>query len=86
MTRTVSAWITKSKDNIKYCRYQEVAQRSDKQNSATKETNDRGKTFHDWRESLFKNRQHSYKTKKQEVKQQEHKTVQNQKKHQGVKL
>jgi hypothetical protein len=37
-------------------------------------------------ESLSKNRQHSCKTKKQEVEQQEHKTVQSQKKHQGVKL
>jgi len=47
MTRTASAQITKPKDNIKYCRDQEVAQRFDKQNSATKETNNRGKTFHD---------------------------------------
>ncbi len=86
MTRTASARITKPKDNIKYCRDQEVAQRSDKQDSATKEMNNRGKTFCGWRESLFKNRQHSYKTKKQEVKQQEHKTVQNQKKHQEIKL
>ncbi len=86
MTRTVSAQITKSKDDIKYCRDQEVAQRSDKQNSATKETNNRGKTFCGWRESLSKNRQHSYKTKKQEVEQQKHKTVQNQKKHQEIKL
>ncbi len=86
MTRTMSTQITKSKDNIKYCRDQEVAQRSDKQNSITKETNNRGKTFCDWRESLSKNRQHSYKMKKQEVKQQEHKTVQSQKKHQEVKL
>ncbi len=86
MTRTASAQITKPKDNIKYCRDQEVAQRSDKQDSATKKTNDRGKTFCGWRESLSKNRQHSYKTKKQEVNQQEHKIVQNQKKHQEVKL
>ncbi len=46
MTRTTSAQITKSKDDIKYCKDQEVAQRSDKQNSVTKEMNDRGKTFH----------------------------------------
>jgi hypothetical protein len=32
-------------------------------------------------ESLSKNRQYSCKAKKQEVEQQEHKTVQNQKKH-----
>jgi hypothetical protein len=37
-------------------------------------------------ESLSKNRQHSCKTKKQEVEQQKHKTVQNQEKHQEVKL
>ncbi len=86
MTRTASAQITKPKDNIKYCRDQEVAQRSDKQDSATKETNNRDKTFCDWRESLSKNRQHLYKTKKQEVEQQEHKTVQSQEKHQEVKL
>ncbi len=47
MTRTASTQITKSKDNIKYCKDQEVAQRSDKQNLATKETNNRGKIFHD---------------------------------------
>ncbi len=86
MIRTASAQITKPKGNIEYCRDQEVAQRSDKQNSAIKETNNRGKTFCGWRESLSKNRQHSYKTKKQEVEQQEHKTVQSQKKHQEVKL
>jgi hypothetical protein len=37
-------------------------------------------------ESLSKNKQHSCKAKKQEVEQQEHKTVQNQEKHQEVKL
>ncbi len=81
MTRTVSTQITKSESNARHCRDQEVAQRPDKQDSATKRTNDRGKTFCDWRESLSKNRQHSCKTKKQEVEQQEHKTVQNQEKH-----
>ena len=86
MTRTTSAQITKSESDTKHCRDQEVAQRSDKQNSATKETNNRGKTFCGWRESLSKNRQHSYKTKKQEVEQQEHRTVWSQKKHQEVKL
>ncbi len=86
MTRTTSAQITKSKDNIKYCRDQEVAQRSDKQDSATKETNNRGKTFCDWRKSLSKNKQHSCKAKKQEVEQQEHKIIQSQEKHQEFKL
>ena len=81
MTRTVSTWITKPESNTKHHKDQEVAQRSDKQNSATEETNNRDKTFHDWRESLSKNRQHSYKMKKQEVEQQEHKTVWNQEKH-----
>ena len=75
MTRTTSAQITKPKSNTKHHRDQEVAQRSEKQDSVTDETNDRGKTFHDWRESLSKNKQHSYKAKKQEVEQQEHKTV-----------
>jgi hypothetical protein len=37
-------------------------------------------------ESLPKNKQHSYKAKKQEVEQQEHKTVQDQEKHKGIKL
>ncbi len=86
MTRTVSTQITKSKSNTKHCRDQEVTQRPDKQNSATKRTNNRGKTFHDWRKSLSKNKQHSCKTKKQEVEQQKHKTVQNQEKHQEIKL
>ncbi len=86
MTRTASTQITKSESNTKHCRDQEVAQRSDKQDSATKRTNNRGKIFCDWRESLSKNRQHSCKTKKQEVEQQEHKTIQNQEKHQGFKL
>jgi len=79
--RTTSTQITKSESNTKHCRDQEVAQRSEEQNSATNETNDRGKTFHDWRESLSKNRQHSYKAKKQEVEQQKHRTVWNQEKH-----
>ena len=86
MTRTTSAQITKSESNTKHCRDQEVAQRSDKQDSATEEINDRGKIFCDWRESLSKNEQHLCKVKKQEVKQQKHKTVQNQEKHQRVKL
>jgi len=47
MTRTMSAQITKLKSNIKHCRDQEVAQRSDKQDSATEETDDRDKIFHD---------------------------------------
>jgi hypothetical protein len=41
----MSAQITKSESNIKHCRDQEVAQRSDKQNSATEETNNRDKIF-----------------------------------------
>ncbi len=86
MTRTASTQITKSESNTRHYRDQEVAQRPDKQDSATKRTNNRGKTFCDWRESLSKNRQHSCKTKKQEVKQQKHKTVRNQEKHQRVKL
>ncbi len=75
MMRTVSAQITKSKSNIKHHRDQEVAQRSDEQNSATDKTNDRDKIFHDWRKSLSKNKQHLYKAKKQEIEQQEHRTV-----------
>jgi len=47
MTRTMSAQITKPKSNIKHRRDQEVAQRPDKQDSAAKETNNKGKTFHD---------------------------------------
>ncbi len=62
-------------------RDKKAAQKSDKQNSTAIRTNDRGKTFCGWRESLSKNRQYSCKAKKQEVEQQEHKTVQNQKKH-----
>ena len=76
MTRTASTQITKPESNTKHHKDQEVAQRSDKQNSATEETNNRDKTFWGWRESLSKNRQHSCKKKKQEVEQQEHKTVQ----------
>jgi len=76
MTRTTSAQITKSKSDTRHCKDQEVAQRSDKQNSATEKTNNRGKIFHDWRKSLSENKQHSCEAKKQEVKQQEHKTVQ----------
>ncbi len=86
MTRTASAQITKSESNTKHCRDQEVAQRSDKQNSATVKTNNRDKTFCGWRKSLFKNKQHSCKAKKQEVEQQKHKTIQNQEKHQRIKL
>ncbi len=86
MTRTASTQITKSESNIEYCRDQEVAQGSDEQNSTANRTNNRDKTFCGWRESLSKNKQHSYKAKKQEVEQQKHKTVQNQEKHQGVKL
>ena len=86
MTRTASAWITKSESNTRHCRDQEVAQRPDTQDSATTRTNDRGKTFWGWKESLSKNKQYSCETKKQEVEQQKHRTVQNQKKHQGVKL
>ncbi len=86
MTRTTSAQITKSESNIKYHKDQEVAQRSDKQNLTANRTNNRDKTFCDWRESLSKNRQHSCKVKKQEVEQQEHKTVQDQEKHKEIKL
>jgi len=45
MTRTASVQITKSENNIEYCRDQKAAQGSDKQDSATKEANNRGKTF-----------------------------------------
>ncbi len=75
MTRTASAQITKPKSNTRHCRDQEVAQRPDKQDSATKRTNNRGKTFCDWRESLSKDKQHSCEAKKQEIEQQKHKTV-----------
>ena len=81
MTETAKARITKPKSNIKHCEDQEVAQRSSKQDSATDRTNNRDKIFCDWRESLSKNRQYSCKVKKQEVEQQEHRTVQSQKKH-----
>jgi len=86
MTRTASTQITKPESNTKHCKDQEVAQRSDKQDSTTEKTNNRSKIFCDWRKSLFKNKQHSCETKKQEVEQQKHKTVQNQEKHQGFKL
>ncbi len=75
MVRTVSAQIMKPKSDIKYCRNQEVAQESDKQNSTANRTNNKGKTFCGWRESLSKNRQYLCKAKKQKVEQQEHKTV-----------
>jgi len=83
MTRTASVQITKSESNIEYCRDQKAAQGSGEQNSTANRTNDRDKIFH---ESLSKNRQYLCKVKKQEVEQQEHRTVQNQKEHQGVKL
>ncbi len=86
MTRTASTQITKPESNTRHCRDQEVAQESDKQNSTANETNNRGKNFQDWRKSVPKNEQHSYEAKKQEVEQQEHKTVQSQKKHQEIKL
>jgi len=47
MTRTASTQITKPKNNTKHCRDQEVAQRPDKQDSATKRINNRDKTFCD---------------------------------------
>jgi len=47
MTRTASTQIIKSESNTKHHKDQEVAQRSDKQNSATKEMNNRGKAFHE---------------------------------------
>ncbi len=84
--RTASTQITKSESDIKYCRDQEVAQKSDEQNSTVNRTNNRDKIFHGWRESLSKNKQHFYKVKKQEVEQQEHRTVQDQEKHKGIKL
>ncbi len=84
--RTASTQITKPESNTRHCRDQEVAQGSDEQNSTVNRTNDRDKIFHDWRKSLSKNKQHSCKAKKQEVEQQKHKTVQNQEKHQEVKL
>ncbi len=86
MTRTASTQITKPESNIKYCRDQKAAQGSSEQNSTANRTNNRGKTFCGWREGLFKNKQHSCKVKKQEVKQQEHRIIQNQEKHQRVKL
>ncbi len=86
MTRTTSAQITKSESNIEYCRDQKAAQGSDKQNSTANRMNNRGKTFQGWRESLSKNRQYLCKVKKQKVEQQEHKTIQDQEKHQGIKL
>jgi len=47
MTRTASAQIMKSESNTRYHKDQEVAQGSDKQNSAADKTNNRGKTFCD---------------------------------------
>ncbi len=86
MTRTMSTQITKSESNIEYCKDQEVAQGSGKQNSTANRTNNRDKTFCGWRESLSKNKQHLCKAKKQEVEQQEHRTVQDQEKHKEIKL
>ncbi len=86
MTRITSTQITKSKSNTRHCENQEVAQRSDKQNSAIKKMNNKDETFCDWRKSLSKNKQHSCKMKKQEIEQQKHKIIQNQEKHQEVKL
>ncbi len=45
--RTVSAQITKPESDIKYCKDQEIAQGSDKQNSTANEINNKDKTFHD---------------------------------------
>ena len=84
--RTASAQITKSESNTRHSRDQEVAQRPDKQNSATKRMNNRGKTLCGWRESLSKNKQCSCETMKQEVEQQEHRIIWSQEKHQEVKL
>ena len=81
MTRTASTQITKPESNTRHCRDKEVAQGFGKQNSTAIRMNNRGKIFHSWRESLFKDEQHSCKAKKQEIEQQEHKTVQNQEKH-----
>ncbi len=75
MMRTVSSQITKSENDIRYCKDQKTAQRSDEQNSTADRMNNKGKIFWDWRESLFKSKQHSCKVKKQEVEQQEYKTV-----------
>jgi hypothetical protein len=73
MTRTASAQITKSKDNIKYCKikklHKDLRNRIQQQRQTTEI-----KPFM-IEESLSKNKQHSYKAKKQEVKQQKHKTV-----------
>ncbi len=86
MTRTTSTQIMKPESNTRHHRDQKTAQGSDKQNSTANRTNNRGKTFCGWRESLSKNKQHSYETMKQEVEQQKHKTIQSQEKHQRVKL
>jgi len=47
MTRTVSTQITKPESDTKHHKNQEVAQRSDKQDSATEETNNKDKNFCD---------------------------------------
>ncbi len=47
MTRITSAQITKSESNTKHHRNQEIAQKSNKQDSATDRTNNRGKIFCD---------------------------------------
>jgi len=83
---TASTQITKPESDTRHCRDKEVAQGFDKQNSAAIRTNNRGKTFCGWRESLFKNKQHLCKATKQEVEQQEHRTVSSQEEHQRVKL
>ncbi len=45
MTRTTSAQITKPESNTRHRRDQEVAQRPDKQDSATERMNNRSETF-----------------------------------------
>ncbi len=45
MTRIASAQITKSKNDTKHYKDQEIAQRSDEQNSATDRMNNKDKIF-----------------------------------------
>jgi hypothetical protein len=74
MTRTASTRITKPESNIEYCKdqklHRDLTNRIQQQTEQTTEI----KPFV-IEESLSKNKQYSCKVKKQEVEQQEHRTV-----------
>jgi len=86
MMRFTETQIVKLESDIEYCQNQKTASRFNRETWRAEEKENRIWIILSWRENIFLNEQHINEDKKQEVEQQEHRTIQDCQRHQEIKL